>query len=94
MIRILGSNFLRLRAGGMSSPASCEGGGVKSRKPGGSEMSSRIEDRGELGVSPREVRLEMSEATSKAIVVVVVTTTGVAVATSLFAASSFPCLGA
>ena len=65
MVRIFGSTFRRLRAGGMSSPASCEGGGVKSRQPNGTsgELGGELkrELRGELGgVDSGEVRSEMS----------------------------------
>ena len=71
----------------MSSPASCDGGGVKSWKPAGSEMSSLIDDSGELidGVSAKDVRSEVSESSSRDIVVVVVTTEGAIAATRLAA---------
>ena len=63
-MRSLGSIFLRFRAGGMSSPASCEGGGVKSRQPGGGE-GERGDERGELGGDDSsDVKLEMSDMLS------------------------------
>lgn len=50
-------------------------------------MSSRIDDRGELteGVSAKEVRSEVSESSSRDIVVVVVTTEGAFAASRLAA---------
>jgi hypothetical protein len=53
------------------SPASCEGGGVRSRQPGGGEGDLLRQDSGELGgeegvigMSSRSVRVETSETAS------------------------------
>ena len=64
-MRVLGSTFRRFRAGAMMSPASWDGGGVKSCQPKGISGDSRSELRGELGgelggVVSGEVRSESS----------------------------------
>ena len=68
----------------MSSPASCEGGGVKSRQPGGGGGDPDSDESGELGVEAREVRVDMSEASSRSIIVVL--SAGGAVAAAQLAA--------
>lgn len=46
------------------SPASCEGGGVKSRQPGGGDGDLNGDERGELGRESSEVKVESSESAS------------------------------
>lgn len=60
-MRTLGSIFRRLRAGGMASPACCDGGGVIGPQPGGNKGELGGELSGELGTELKgEVRSEKS----------------------------------